>query len=270
MSHFRKEELRAHIQRAAREVFSAKGYAETKISDIARKAEISPSTIYLYFSGKRDLFASLGIPEAEEKRPEFQKKRQEIAQLALVIFGRKGFEGTTMEDIAAAAGFSKAALYQYYQSKEDLFLHVLHLYTESLPLKVEIAGEESADWRQVITALAHSYLEHSRDPARNAFLGSVLRDSTRYPMFGRAYYEQSFRSTHSALLRYLRPFQESGGIRRDVNLEMSVFNFLTALTGYIILFHSIQGIPMEVDEGAYLQELCQGLIHHLEPQSGTD
>lgn len=51
----RKLELRERIQAAAKTVFLEKGYAETKINDIAKAADISPSTIYLYFSGKKDL-----------------------------------------------------------------------------------------------------------------------------------------------------------------------------------------------------------------------
>ena len=121
----RKLELRERIQAAAKTVFLEKGYAETKINDIAKAADISPSTIYLYFSGKKDLFSSLNIQQAADIRPEFERKREEICRTALHIFGQEGFERTTMDAIAVQVGLSKAALYQYCDSKEDLLLQVL-------------------------------------------------------------------------------------------------------------------------------------------------
>jgi AcrR family transcriptional regulator len=114
------------IKKAAKLCFIKSGYAETTIRDIANEADISPGAIYCYFKGKKELFDSLDIPEMESIRPEYDKKRSETLKTALVLFGEKGFEGTTMDEISSAAGISKATLYLYFDSKEDLFAQVLH------------------------------------------------------------------------------------------------------------------------------------------------
>lgn len=44
---------------AAKELFSTKGYHETKVSDIAEKAGVAQGTFYLYFKSKEDLFLEL-------------------------------------------------------------------------------------------------------------------------------------------------------------------------------------------------------------------
>ena len=54
-----KEELRGKILQAAREVFMHKGYEETSIRTIAEKIEYSPTTIYLYFKDKDEIFYAL-------------------------------------------------------------------------------------------------------------------------------------------------------------------------------------------------------------------
>lgn len=54
-----KERRRHQIMVAAKRVFSAKGFSKTTIEDIAREAELSPGTLYLYFKNKDDLYASL-------------------------------------------------------------------------------------------------------------------------------------------------------------------------------------------------------------------
>lgn len=50
---------REEILRAAREVFLERGYSEARLSDIARRAGIVPSTLYLYFSSKEEMVRAI-------------------------------------------------------------------------------------------------------------------------------------------------------------------------------------------------------------------
>lgn len=48
-------------------------------------------------------------------------KRLKILEAAAARFGQSGYEATSMDDVAAAAGVSKGSLYDYFENKEDLF-----------------------------------------------------------------------------------------------------------------------------------------------------
>jgi len=52
---------KTQILDAAKKIFLAKGFSGTTIEEIARAAEISSGTIYLYFKNKDDLYASLNL-----------------------------------------------------------------------------------------------------------------------------------------------------------------------------------------------------------------
>ena len=52
---------RRQIMIAAKRVFSIKGFTKTTMEDIAREAELSPGTLYLYFKNKDELYASLSV-----------------------------------------------------------------------------------------------------------------------------------------------------------------------------------------------------------------
>jgi len=52
-------------------------------------------------------------------------RRDAIHSAATTLFLRLGFEGTSMDAIAAEARVSKQTLYRYYQNKETLFVAVL-------------------------------------------------------------------------------------------------------------------------------------------------
>lgn len=56
-----KERRRQQIIVAAKRVFSNKGFNKATMEDIAKEAELSPGTLYLYFKNKEELYASLSL-----------------------------------------------------------------------------------------------------------------------------------------------------------------------------------------------------------------
>ena len=56
-----RERRRQQIIVAAKRVFSDKGFNKSTMEDIAKEAELSPGTLYLYFKNKDELYASLSL-----------------------------------------------------------------------------------------------------------------------------------------------------------------------------------------------------------------
>ena len=56
-----RERRRQQIMVAAKRVFSDRGFSRAAMEDIAREAELSPGTHYLYFKNKDELYASLSL-----------------------------------------------------------------------------------------------------------------------------------------------------------------------------------------------------------------
>ena len=55
-----------------------------------------------------------------------EKNKLKIERAALQLFTRKGFHGTTVREIAKKAGVSMGKLYIYYDTKEDIFIDLVH------------------------------------------------------------------------------------------------------------------------------------------------
>lgn len=53
-------------------------------------------------------------------------KRRKILEIAARVICEKGYEGTSMQDIAEAAGLTKAGLYHHIRGKEFLLLEIMH------------------------------------------------------------------------------------------------------------------------------------------------
>ncbi|MBV8629285.1 MAG: TetR/AcrR family transcriptional regulator [Silvibacterium sp.] len=55
-----------------------------------------------------------------------EKNKGQIQRAALQLFTRKGFHGTTVREIAKRAGVSMGSLYTYYNTKEAIFISLVH------------------------------------------------------------------------------------------------------------------------------------------------
>ncbi len=59
------------------------------------------------------------------RQEQAQRRREQLIEAALVVFARKGVDGASVKDIAAAAAVTPGLLYHYFDSKEDLVAAVL-------------------------------------------------------------------------------------------------------------------------------------------------
>ncbi len=72
--------------------------------------------------------------------------RARLLESAAVLFAERGFAGTSVEDIAERAGFSRGAFYSNFEHKADLFLALLddRLEGEVGALEEMLAGQDRA------------------------------------------------------------------------------------------------------------------------------
>ena len=59
------------------------------------------------------------------KRVDKSEKINEIAKMALFLFAKKGYSATSVEEIAEAAGIGKGTVYDYFSSKEEIFVRAI-------------------------------------------------------------------------------------------------------------------------------------------------
>lgn len=72
-----------------------------------------------------------------ETEPTQDPRRKAILKAAFEAFSSYGFRRTSMEDIARAAGMSRAALYLHYRNKEDIFRSLTQFYYDDAVAQVQ-------------------------------------------------------------------------------------------------------------------------------------
>jgi len=104
---------------------------------------------------------------AERKEREKQQRREEIVLAAEKIFFSKGFDVSTMDDIAEEAELSKGTLYLYFKSKEDLHMEVARKSIRLLRSATLKATEGSGTALEKLGRMGRACIAFSRtDPDR--------------------------------------------------------------------------------------------------------
>jgi AcrR family transcriptional regulator len=108
---------------------------------------------------------------ARTRAPDHEAQRDQILELAAAKFAQTSYPSTSMADLAAASGTSKARLYHYYESKEAILFDLLDRYTLRLMLIIaEVEGSsqrrglsERETFAELIRAFLAEYeTSHSR------------------------------------------------------------------------------------------------------------
>jgi AcrR family transcriptional regulator len=146
----RREKRRAAILDAALEEFAARGFAATRLDDVARRARIAKGTIYLYFRDKESLFQELvrtmlsPLVGTIEAAPLREVPIRAVAEMIVDVFIREIY-GTRRKDvirliISEGPRFPKLAEIYY----REVIARVLPVIRARLTLAVE-RGELSSD-----------------------------------------------------------------------------------------------------------------------------
>jgi TetR/AcrR family transcriptional regulator, cholesterol catabolism regulator len=81
------------------------------------------------------------------------ERRDHLVKLAAEIFARKGFQATTVREIATEAGILSGSLYHHFDSKETIVDEVLRTFLEDLIARYRAALDGDADPRTVLSEM---------------------------------------------------------------------------------------------------------------------
>jgi len=123
------------------------------------------------------------------------KKRSSIVKAAHDLFLDKGYELTSMDDIAARAKVSKPTVYNHFRDKEALYAEVVRATTDNVESLVSLVTRslaDSEDFESSLLDLARTFLAALMQPQMLKLRRMVIANAERFPEVGRLWYEQGF------------------------------------------------------------------------------
>jgi TetR/AcrR family transcriptional repressor of mexJK operon len=123
------------------------------------------------------------------------RKHQAIVEAARAVFFKKGYDGTSMEEIAAKASASKQTVYKHFADKQRLFTEIILATTSEIDRVVAlVAGTlvETGALKRDLSHLGRQFIALLMDPQLLRLRRLVIANADRMPELGRTWYEQGF------------------------------------------------------------------------------
>lgn len=99
---------------------------------------------------------------------EKQNKRELILAAAKDVFFEKGYHNATSEEIAKRAGVGKGTLYQYFDSKLDIFIEMHQLYIKQYTASMSELIDDHASFQENLSRIVQFHITHMQELNRFA------------------------------------------------------------------------------------------------------
>lgn len=122
-------------------------------------------------------------------RSKCETRRQNIIEIAAEVFRESGFEAASMSEIAVRVGGSKATLYNYFNSKEELFVAVVRQFAEAHMREVFDLLDAQADLSSNLQAFGERFMSTLSRPDFVCIHRNLFAEAGRSSV-GRLFYER--------------------------------------------------------------------------------
>ncbi len=190
------------------------------------------------------------------------KRPSQIVSAAVELFRDRGFEATRLEDVADKAGVSKATIYLYFESKEDLFYalireKVVPLLDQTIAQADSFEGPASTFLKMKAQGLGRLFA-HSE---QGAILKLVTSEARRFPELADYYRTEVPARGLENISKVIRRGIDEGEFREcDTHAAATAFMFPLLMMG--IWMNSV-GPDEIIDPDAAIDFHCENFIRGL-------
>ncbi len=142
------------------------------------------------------------LTSAEQPERSSDRRHREIREAAIGVFLASGYDGATMEEIAALAGVSKQTVYKHFADKQNLFADIVMSTTDDMDALVGHISDrlsQTTDPTADLEHLAETFLNALMEPRVLRLRRLVISSADRFPEIATAWYKEGFERALGAL-----------------------------------------------------------------------
>ena len=168
--------------------------------------------------------------------------KDKIEKVATKIFAEKGFDGSSVREIAEKAGLGKPMIYYYFKNKDDLYFKLLETAVSPLCSKIEEVTGTAASPPEKIKGIVGAYQElFWKKP--NLFQLVHMAAEKKEKVAG-VIAEKYFTRAHLALSDTIQEGIEKKVFKKD-NPSMLAFSVIGIILHYLTMGHIIQKVSAD-------------------------
>ena len=153
------------------------------------------------------------MSQREQAMPSAEHQRDTLLEAATAEFAANGFEATSIQKVASAAGVSKAKVFYYFDNKEELYARVLDRILQ--PLLAPLESVPQASSAESFWASLESGLNFAFEFSRNPYAAALVRDLYRRGGDSASLLRLLDRA-RAAICTWLRDGRQLGAVRTDL------------------------------------------------------
>lgn len=131
------------------------------------------------------------------------RKREQVLQSARRVFLDHGYEGASMDAIAAEAQVSKATVYAHFADKQALFAEMVAEYCREQQAALAEIEAEHPQVREGLERLARVMMRFLAAPNALRFGRMIIGESARFPALGQTFVESGFLALQDDIAGFL-------------------------------------------------------------------
>lgn len=163
-----------------------------------------------------------------------EQKKKELLESAMACFAEKGYQNATIDDIVTHSGMSKGAVYNYFKSKEDIYLTLLEEATKISFARFHQSFKSDMSATEKLQQLFHLNASLPfQDVEKRIWVSVQLEfwiNASRNPELKEKMQERlSMYRSFTQLI--IEEGQKSGEFRKDVKADVMAENFWVLLDG---------------------------------------
>ncbi|NNK38265.1 MAG: TetR/AcrR family transcriptional regulator [Xanthomonadales bacterium] len=186
-----------------------------------------------------------------------------ILDAAIRLFSKEGFDRVSMRLIAEEAGVSKANIYHHFESKEALYIAILHASADRLSGLIENLAEGRGAFDERLRVFARAHLENLFDNATSVRL--ILRESfSGDEEKSRVMVEQFVGGIIRRLIDIFRRGQQVGLLRRELDPGLCAMLLLGSDLMYFQFYAMMKYLPeadFALDHAEFSREMMDVMLN---------
>lgn len=148
-----------------------------------------------------------------ETGAELTAKAAQIVEAARTLFTEHGFAEVSMDQVAKSAGVSKATVYAYFESKEQLFVAIVSRACRTYAETVMPEVRDAPDIRAALTRIGQAVASFLLAPRTMAIYRIIVAEGPRFPDLARGWYESGPRAFKRLLTDFLNEAIDKGQLK---------------------------------------------------------
>jgi AcrR family transcriptional regulator len=160
--------------------------------------------------------------------------KEKVLKAAIRVFSKKGYDGASMREIAAAARLTKPMIYYHFKDKKDLYLHLLETHIGTLHEGLLDVLQSGQNHLAVLGKIIALYDETFHSNPEMFYL--IQRETTGEGRFVELLTKKHFSDMQVRMAKFFRDGMLQGSFRTSINPELCSLSLIA-----ILMFHFSQG-----------------------------